>query len=713
MEVIRRQTKRRAVGLRRPATIGLVFWLILGWAGRGEAQTNEAPPADSEVTSTDSDSASDPIASGPPRNYFSLDRFDAYLELESSFDYVHVQSQRRGLFQLNTTQKNRDLVLEEKMGFEFEGAILDPKLATIAGNFEVGLAQSRSKENSLFGDLTDNNTGYLVGYDLRANLFQGRTISGSVYGFQKDDRIPRRFQPTLREDRSGYGTSWYFAHDTFPMELTIETTETDRTGNRRSLNDEHFTESNLHYGAQWLISDRQKATLSFEHTNNKQEFQGIRVPFETERDLLTIDHELRFGDDEQHLLRTLIHWQEESGSFARDFFEIGPQLTLRHNKNLHTFYKYQFNRERFSGVDIETQRADFQIVHQLYSNLTTTLDVFALHEDIEDDLNTTQTGASIDWQYNRRNRWGHFHANLALAYDTEHANGNDGVRIVLDESGTFRDPLPIIIRNRNVMPGSIVVTDPTGFILFFEGLDYLVIANRNAYELVRLATGRIPNGATVFIDYRYRLPTTGQIDTMRVDMSLEQRFTNGITPYYRLSYRNQEDDFSTGFFGYADRTNHHRLGVKYEQKRYTAGAEFEIFDDSIEPYYAFHVDGLYHIVQTADHSVDASARFSRFFFEGGFDSRNVNLLDAELDHRWRMGDDLSTFERLTFRWEDDSVDGMTRGWDASAGMEYTVGDFSAEVSVEYDRLDLPYSTENDVSVWFRLRRDIPNVLENL
>jgi hypothetical protein len=647
--------------------------------------------------------------SQPPRNVFSLDRMDAYLEAEASYYDNRVKTSRRSGFRRDNRQTNRASQVRESLGLELEGSILDPEILSYGASFSFGLSQDRFKEHNDYFDKTDSDSGILLEYDVRANLFQGRRLSGTVYGHQQNDRIPRQFQPTLREDRTGFGTSWVFAHDRFPMELTYDYEETDRTGNRERRDDEHFTESTLRYDVQWIVSQYNRFKLSYEHATSKQDFQGFREQFSTRRDLFRIEHELSFGRDHRNSLRTLIHWQEESGDFARDLLEIGPQLTVQHTDELQSMYKYQFNRQRYEGSDIQTQRGDFQLIHQKYTNLTTTFDAFGLFEDSEDDVNTRQFGTSVDWQYNRRNPLGHFYANLALAYDTENTSGGSGDRIALDEAATFRDPLPIILRNRDVARFPIIVTDTTGLRLFFEGVDYMVLQRRGATMLIRMPTGRIANGAAVLVDYRYRPLRQGQIDTLRVDVNVEQRFSNGVTPYYRVSYRNQENDTASFFARRADRTDHHRLGVRYEQPRYAAGGEIEVFDDSIDPYNAFHLDGLWHAVQTPSHSVDASARFSRFFFEGGFDRRNVNILDVEVDHRWHLNEKLSTVERLTYRWEDDSADGITNAWDAAAGIDYRLGDLTAEVTLEYDRLDLPDSIEDDVGIYVRVRRDIPNV----
>lgn len=642
--------------------------------------------------------------------YLSLDHLDAYLELKAEFASVKVESPGRRFFQPNRSQKNRDWTIEERLGLKLGGAVLDPGFITFGGDLSFALTQSRFEEHTWSFDRKDDDHETLLMYDLRADFFRGEKISGSVYGLRQDDRINRRFQPTLDQRRTGFGTNWVFSDDRFLMELSYDYLETDRTGNADDRDDEHFTESNLHYGADWIITEHHRFKFSYEHAETKQEYQGSRRPFETTRDLFGIEHELEFGPAYGHSLRTLVQWQEESGDFARDYFRIGPQLTLKHSDALQTSYKYQANREVYEGFDIETHRADFLITHQLYTNLTTTVDVFGLAEDVDDSVSTDQYGASVDWQYNRKNRFGQLFANLALAYDTENTSSDIGPRVVLDEAQTFRDPIAVTLRNRNVIPWTIVVTDAGNRRYYRLGIDYAIIQQKNVTRLIRLPTGLIVDRETVLVDYLYRTPADGQLDSIRVDFNLEQRFSNGWTPYYRFSYRNQEDDGSAETFRRADRTDHHRIGVKYESKRFNVGAELEIFDDTIEPYDAYHLNGLLRVMQTVDHTLNLSTRFSQLFFEGGIDDRDVILIDMELDHRWRLSERWSTIERVAYRYEDDSTDGVTHAWDVTAGFEFLMGDLSGELTFDYDRLALPDSKENDYGVFLRIRRDLPNVL---
>jgi hypothetical protein len=154
-----------------------------------------------------------------------------------------------------------------------------------------------------------------------------------------------------------------------------------------------------------------------------------------------------------------MEWQDENGDFARDYFRIGPQLNLKHSENLQTSYKYQAEHESYQGYDVETHRVDATVTHQLYTNLTTTADLFGLKENADGSVDTDQYGGLIDWQYNRGNLCGRLFSSLTLAFDRQDTSSNLGRQIVVNEAQTFYDPIPVQLRNRNVIPWTVVVFD--------------------------------------------------------------------------------------------------------------------------------------------------------------------------------------------------------------------------------------------------------------
>ncbi|MCH7702657.1 MAG: hypothetical protein IID37_13315, partial [Planctomycetes bacterium] len=154
----------------------------------------------------------------------------------------------------------------------------------------------------------------------------------------------------------------------------------------------------------------------------------------------------------------------------------------------------------------------------------------------------------------------------------------------------------------------------------------------------------------------------------------------------------------------------HRIGLKYHRDRWGASAEYEIFDDSIEPFVAFHLNGDLDVLRKPGNTLGMTAAFSRFFFEGGFDDRNVSLLDLGMHHRYTLSRDLTWWMSTAYRFETDSVDGHTSGVDVEAGVEYQIGDLTVDLSAEYDLLNIEEDRQDGFGIWLRVRREFGNLL---
>ncbi len=637
-----------------------------------------------------------------------LRRLDAHLEYETTIEQYRVRS-KDGSGRTNAHQTNRSVLTRGRLSLSFAGDVVHPYLIDYYGTLGIGFTESRYREKTLTYDRTDRVGGFLSEFDLRADLFRTKPISGTVYGQRGEDRIGRLFLPSLHEQRTAYGAAWAFKDDVFPMQLSFDHVETDRTGNRRRLDNERIVEDRLRYRLDWNISEHQKVTLDYEHSRTQQEFQGSRFDFDTRRDQVRIDYDLAFGPEHQHRFVTFLRIQEESGDLAQDIMEFGPQLTLQHTPELSTRYAYQFTRERLGAIRVDMHRVDFQITHQFLTNLTTTFDVFGLEERTDDDVETTQGGGSVAWHYTRNNPYGQLTAELRLAGDSERTRGDSGLRLVRNESGTFRDPLAVYLIKPNVVRSSIVVTDLTGRIIYRLGTDYVLTPIRGRTAIYRVPSGRITNGDTVLIDYRYRTPAGGRIDTTRVDFGLQQAFSWGLTPYYRFNFRDQDVDRSTGFAFIPDRTDHHRIGARFQKPRWSVSAEYEIFDDAIDPYDAFHLTGHLQAIRDERQFLDLRGGFSQYLFERRFDEREVSEINFGATHEFRIDDYWSANWASTYRWEDDSVRGTTNALDLEGTLAYRRGNLAVELTLEYDVLRIAGSREDGVSAWLNLRWDLEDI----
>lgn len=644
------------------------------------------------------------------RNLFSLERLDAALEVSSEFEQRRVRNDGPQWFDA-TRQRNRRTTFDEQFLFDFDASVYDPNLLSIGGSIGLGLMQERYYETFNNDRDVDTNEGFLSTYDLRADFLRGKEISGTAYGLKSEDRYARPFLPSLREERNDYGFALYRTHETLPMQLTFDHRNVDRTGSRRSYDDENLTEDLLRYQATWITSAQHSLRFTYEYAENEERYSGSRDAFHNVRNQFRLDDELLFGNQNQHRLDAVLRFQDEQGDYARDLVELGPRMSLRHSDSLMTNYQYQYSREEIGGLEVDLHRADWQFVHQLYENLTSTFDLYGLAERVEDDSDTNEIGATADFSYTRNNRWGRFSADLSLTAESERTRGG-GNRAVVAESGAFVDPLPVTLSRPDVIPWTIVVRDPARLRIYLPGLDYFVTRAADRTQLFRNPLGAIPNGGTVSIDYLYRVPNDGSRDSQLVNFRIQQDFENGLTPYYQLDFRHEDRDVPNPYRCNSDyESNRHRAGLRYRRDRWNAGGEFELLKDAIDPFIAYRMYSGVNLWRAPGRALDARADFSHYFFEDS-DRGDTMILELGIDGRAEFSRALEGYLTNTYRYEDDGTRGRgtIHGVDLESGVSYRWGQFTLTASVEYDLLSIVQSREDGFTVWIKLRRDFPNLL---
>jgi hypothetical protein len=638
----------------------------------------------------------------PQHRYFNIRELSFDLELEGRYERRDVDYDETS-FLSDNDQKNAALTFEETVGLSTEFDVLSRDVLEVLADLRFGLQQERFEEDIGHYDTTDRDHGELIEFDINAFLFQSKPVAGQVFATRDNNRIPRQFLPSLDHHQSYYGTTWSWHNTQLPMNLTISRRDDDYTGNTRRIDDEHITEDLLQYDATWQISEYHQLRLDYEHSRLQQEFQGSPFDFDTRRDQLLLNHTYEFGENQKNRLETIIRGQYEQGDLARDVFEFSPQLTLQHTDDLQTTYKYLFLREDFDNLDVQTNRFDWGLTHQLYRNLTSSFNFYALEDDATGDARTFEYGGVADWAYTRSNPLGEFSSHLAYSFDRSDTGGGGETRAVLNESATFTDPLPVYLARPNVLRYTIVVTDQKRRRVYIPGQDYLIVSRKDRTSLTRLLTGRIANKESILIHYSYRVPTDFGVDTHRVDFRIQQDFSFGLTPYYALTVQRQEID-SDRPFGFRERDiTRHRIGLGYRKEKWSAGAEVELNDDDIDPFDAVHLTGDWTILADGLRNVTARAGSSVFWFRE-FDKRRVWLTDISMDYEQILTQQWTANATALYRFESDSIAGDTHGVDLTAALQYHLNQLWVRFEFEYDLLHLPDTEEQGLFFWVRIER---------
>ncbi len=688
---------------------------VMGSAVDGTARADESP-------------TSQPAAP-KPHDTFHLSIADFYAGLQSDYEFRRVRSSPDSgwIFRpRSSTQENRDARLEETLGLSLTGDILDPNLIDYRADLEFGLTQTRFKEKSDWPSparQTDSDSGTLLEYDISIDALKNKPISLNAYARRADVRVPRRFLPSLHELQDEAGVSALAITGPVTTEIGYSFRDIERRGNRLDEDNESITSNRFYLDSKWAIAEDHTLHLSYDHEREKNDYQGSLYHFNTSRDELRLDHELAFGEAHHNHLDTYFRYNEESGDLARDELEIVSRLTLQHTDKFKTIYRYGFDRVEQDAIDLGQHMFDAQALYQASKDLRLSLDGFGLYERFDRDVETRQYGISGDATYTKNTSAGDLSADLNLGYDQTRTTGDAGRRYVRNEAHVLGGIVPVFLRERGVLPMTVLAHDDRFTRLFLPGVDFSIIVIAGRATINRIPWGRIAEGDVVYFDYQYVLPAAATLNTYRMDFRVEFATKFGLTPYYYFENRSQEVDERPGFYpsfqwwglgAYTpparDNQDRHRLGLRYGQDRWSVTGEYEIFDDSIEPYDAFHITGQASLFRSTTHSLDMTSEVSRYYFEGGVDRRRVWYLDLSVKDRVDISNLLSVHTAAELRHEDDSVRGRTKGIDIEAGLQYTRGYLTVELNAEYDLLSVVENRENGFGIFLNVKRDLTHLV---
>jgi hypothetical protein len=687
--------------------------LLTGIAAAAPAAAQQSAPADPPPATQPV--AEEPQKPSPAQPAGPLFHFEE-LELDAGFD---AEWQRRKtitdtrgplLLPSRDRQSNAARRFEETIGLRGVGNVVNERVMHYEFDVRGGLSQESFRESRPGRDLRENPHGELFQYDARATLFPAGGISANLLALKQDDRLPRMFLPSLERQRERYRAELVYGDRVLPMRLAFESAYEELLSFNRTLDDdERRGERRVEYEATWQPTEHHQLRFDYEYDDRRETYSGADARFDTTRNYFTLNHALQFGDEHKSRLDTVARFQDETGDLARDVYEFAPQLRLQHTAALSSNYRLQYLQESYAGNSLEVLRGDTGLNYRFDEGIDAGLNFYGLTENIERSGDANEWGAIATAAASRENSLGRLSANLTYTHAAERSDSGGGDGVVVAEAVTLRDPLPTYLAHSDVRRFSIIVTDAERRRTFLVGRDYSVVQVGGYTWLVRLPTGRIADGQTVLVSYLYRTAQDLRLTRDRLDVRVQQSFTAGWTPYYATSL--QEEDLDGGrFLSYRARDiNRHRVGLDYRQKRWFAGAELEYNDDAIDPYKALHLRADATLLEKAPHSLGGRGNFSflRFDGSGALEPHETALLDLGISYRFLLEPRLEGSASAAYRYEDDSLFGITHGVDLTAALNWKIGLFTASVEAEYDLLDLPGSRDGTFALWIKLRREFP------
>ncbi len=673
-----------------------------------EDEASTAGPPATAPAEDEASAARDGGEASTGRQPFHLRPSDLYVGIEGDYERRTVRS--AGFRRPNSAHRSSDLRLREVVGLSLDGDLYDPNLLSYQADLRFGLEQTRFDER--FGGIrqSESDDGFLHEYDVTFDALQTKPISLHGYARRFEQRIPRRFLPSLREMQTEAGASALIVAGSTTTEIGLSWRNVERTGNRLDADDEELEVTRFYLDHTVVFSDNHRLRAQFEHGREESTYQGSGFRFDTRRDEVRLEDEITFGPGGKHRLDTFFRYNEEQGDLARDELELVPRLALQHTDKLQTIYRYGFYRFEQDALEVAQHKFDIQALYKATDDLRFAVDGYGLYEQADLDTETYEFGGSASTTYHRATSMGELNMNAGLGFDSARTTGDAGRRWVRGEAHAMGGARPTYLRQRDIVSGTIVAHDARRGRYYLPVLDYQIIRVGPRIRIRRVPTGRITENEAVYFDYQYTVPIHGSVRTFRGDFLIEHTFNFGLTPYYGYEGRSQDVNSSRGDPRERDNTHRHRLGVRYVRDRWEVGTELELFDDTVEPYDAWHLTGRANLLRQPNHSLDLSGELSRYWFEGGVNDRRVWWLDMDLKDRLQINPFLSLLTGAAFRWEDDSVDGKTHGVDVECGLQYTRGYLTVDLTLEYDLLSIASNREAGFGVFLNVRRNLSHLL---
>ncbi|WP_428938343.1 hypothetical protein [Fontivita pretiosa] len=559
---------------------------------------------------------------------------------------------------------------EETFSLWSNGYIYHPNLVelNLAGSF--GLTQSWTDSDGL----SDSQFGTLYEWDANATILRKEDTPLTLYSRRSRQLVTRELGPTLDNTITTHGGILELRSKAVPTRLEAFHQEQQQSGiDESGIGDFDLTQNTFIWHSEARPTVNQFWTWDYTFNQVQETTRGIGSHEFVNHDA-TLSHSMEFGRNDRSSLNSSVNYFDQSGDFVIRRLHWAELLRLEHSDSFTTRYQYTLDQQSFQDTEELTHRGTAGFIHRLYRSLVTTGEVGIQQTDRNSGGDSFQTFANIDFDYRKKVPLGVFTAALGYGWNEQRNDPQTQQTFVIDDPRTFNDPQPIIIPRSGVIPGSLVITDSTGLIIYQEGLDYTVRAFPDRLEIDRVIGGRITNGQTILLDYQLQ-PLGGNTTTTNGfyiggRYTIEQGALQGVSVYARYSEQDQTIDSDTPIQIVPNSYTDVLYGIEYAIRPWhlTLSAEQQWHDATISPFDATRFMARYTDRIRIDTTLNLDASYHIVSYPDEDDTLNLLILVAQVQHRFspRLWGSVS----VLYRNEQDELRGETNGWEQQLELQW-------------------------------------------
>jgi len=204
------------------------------------------------------------------------------------------------------------------------------------------------------------------------------------------------------------------------------------------------------------------------------------------------------------------------------------------------------------------------------------------------------------------------------------------------------------------------------------------------------------------VDYNFFIEPERQEDTLRQNITVRERFENGLSLYY--AHRRQDEDVSATFTEITpDEFTVNTTGAEYVHKGLFLQAEYSEEDSTQIPSISKKVHGRYSV--PISDATSTSVRVLNHWLDFGEpDERDVVLFKSGAEIFSRLTETCSISARGDYRNEDDTRFGITEGFQLNSEVQYNFRQMNIVTGVEFNLLNRRNDKIDSSFLYFRLKR---------
>jgi len=397
------------------------------------------------------------------------------------------------------------------------------------------------------------------------------------------------------------------------------------------------------------------------------------------------------------VIRTGLSYWRRTGGSREATLQGTEDLLWRMTENLDSQTHYAFTRLTGS-VSTRRHEVSQTFIHRLYKSLTTTLEG-DYSTDTVDDGRVLRGGGSLLLDYRKQTRLGLLTLGYSCALNRQdNSLGLPPLRTV-DEAHTLSITTFVLLDNKDVDTGSVVVVRPSDGMVMTEGIDYRLVERGRELQLVLIPGGGIPDNGDVLVSYTYSSPGDFAFDTVEQTLSAQMQFLKIVRLYARAERRRQ-DLVRGAVVGVLENLDALTVGGDASWGPLRILVEYTDHDSNLSPYRQVREELSYATAWGSNAQLGASISDLRVSFPDGDDLR-VDSIQASLRMRPRHRFDLVLEPGYRIeRGRGSNRDTFT----LRADMSYTWGDLSFHLSANYEREKLTERILSDTYATFTVEK---------